>query len=59
MTDNIQPLTVLACERFDNTIATAQGICRKIERDVAKNTESASVHFLSAVVGFSEYDYAS
>jgi len=32
--DNVQPLAIIACERFGNTIAMSQEACRKMEVSV-------------------------
>jgi len=56
--DNVQPLAILACERFGNTIAMCQETCRKIERLVNKTAEPVTINFLRASVGFTTEDSA-
>lgn len=57
--DNIQPLALLACERFGATLAMCPETCRKIEDLVQKTKPPAVISFLSAVVGYSPTDCAS
>lgn len=56
--DNVQPLAILACERFGNTIAMSQETCRKMETSVVPTTKPAVVHFLRGTVGYSANDCA-
>jgi hypothetical protein len=56
--DNVQPLAILACENFGNTIAMCEGTCWKIESLVTKINEPAAIHFLRASVGFTTRDCA-
>ena len=57
--DNVQPLAILACERFGNTLAISQETCGKIERHVIATPEPAVLEFLRATVGFRKGDCAS
>lgn len=57
--DNIQPLALLACERFGATLAMCPETCRKVEDLVIKTKAPAVISFLSAVVGYSPTDCAS
>lgn len=57
--DNVQPLAILACERFGNTIAMCQDTCRKMEHLVTKTTQPVSIQFLRVSVGFPYEDTAS
>ena len=57
--DNIQPLALLACERFGATLAMCPVTCRKVEDLVLKTKPPAVISFLSAVVGYSPTDCAS
>jgi hypothetical protein len=56
--DNVQPLAILACERFGNTIAISQQTCRKMETDVVPTPAPATIQFLKATVGYSAEDCA-
>jgi hypothetical protein len=56
--DNVQPLAILACEQFGNTIAMSPETCRKIEKVVLPSPPSAPVQFLRAAVGYSANDTA-
>jgi hypothetical protein len=56
--DNVQPLAILACERFGNTIAMCQETCRKIEGLVNKTAEPVAISFLRASAGFTTEDSA-
>ena len=60
-TDNVQPLALLACERFGATLAICQATCRNIEFEVIKvQTPSKRVlKFLGATIGFSGDDSTS
>ena len=57
--DNIQPLALLACERFGATLVMCPETCRKVEDLVIKTKRPAVISFLSAVVGYSPTDCAS
>jgi len=56
--DNVQPLAIIACERFGNTIAMSQETCRKMEVAVLPTPKPATVQFLRGVVGYSPNDCA-
>lgn len=60
-TDNVQPLSLLACERFGATLIISPGTCRKVESEVIKmQTPSARVlTFLNATIGYSRDDCTS
>ena len=55
----MQPLAILACERFGNTLAMSQEICNKIEQRVLPTPQPAVVQFLNGLVGYSKNDCAS
>ncbi|KAL8872044.1 MAG: hypothetical protein Q9174_002258 [Haloplaca sp. 1 TL-2023] len=57
--DNVQPLAILACERFGNTLAMSQETCNKIEQRVLPTPKPAVVQFLQGLVGYSKNDCAS
>ncbi|CAI4214246.1 unnamed protein product [Parascedosporium putredinis] len=48
-TDNVQPLALLACERFGATLAISPDTCRRIERSVLPPCETRAVKFLKSV----------
>lgn len=56
--DNVQPLAILACERFGNTLAMCPETCLKIERTVLPTPPPAVLKFLRGVVGYSAHDCA-
>lgn len=57
--DNIQPLALLACEKFGCTIAMCHETCRKIETSVLPTDKPAPIQFLlQGVVGYSRNDCA-
>ncbi|KAI0555446.1 hypothetical protein F4679DRAFT_578831 [Xylaria curta] len=56
--DNVQPLAVLACEQFGNTLAISQETRLKIERTVLPTPEPVSLQFLKVKVGFLKHDCA-
>jgi len=60
-TDNVQPLPLLACERFGATVVVSPATCRKVESEVIKmQTSSARVlTFLEATIGYSRDDCTS
>jgi hypothetical protein len=55
--DNVQPLALLACERFGATIAMSPDTCRKIET-LLLPSRPAVIQFLRATVGYSSDDCA-
>lgn len=57
-TDNVQPLALMACEKFGNTLAICSETCTKVERTVAVTPKPAVVRFLQATVGYSMDDCA-
>ena len=57
--DNVQPLAIVSCEKFGNTIAMCQDICRKIENLTAKTPEPVAIKFLRVYAGFDAADSAS
>ncbi|KAI0457743.1 hypothetical protein F5B21DRAFT_462973 [Xylaria acuta] len=56
--DNVQPLAILACEQFGNTLAISQETRLKIERTVLPTPEPVSLQFLKLKVGFLKHDCA-
>ncbi|KAI1180967.1 hypothetical protein F4777DRAFT_180952 [Nemania sp. FL0916] len=56
--DNIQPLAIIACEKFGNTLAICDDTRLKIEKTVVMKPTSRTINFLKAVVGFSDHDTA-
>ncbi|KAI0863629.1 hypothetical protein F4860DRAFT_44145 [Xylaria cubensis] len=56
--DNVQPLAILACEQFGNTLAISQDTRLKIERTVLPTPEPVSLQFLKLKFGFLKHDCA-
>ncbi|KAI0115549.1 hypothetical protein GGR51DRAFT_503362 [Nemania sp. FL0031] len=56
--DNVQPLAIMACEQFGNTIAISQETRLRIERTVLPTPEPVAIRFLKAKVGFMKHDCA-
>ncbi|KAI1737336.1 hypothetical protein F4680DRAFT_219264 [Xylaria scruposa] len=56
--DNVQPLALLACEQFGNTLAISQETRLKIERTVLPTPEPVSLQFLKMKIGFLKHDCA-
>ena len=56
--DNVQPLAILACVQFGNTIAISPETCRTIETSVLPTPSPVTIQFLKAVVGYSALDCA-
>ncbi|RWA07339.1 hypothetical protein EKO27_g7756 [Xylaria grammica] len=56
--DNVQPLAILACEQFGNTLAISRETRLKIERIVLPTPEPATIQFLKLKVGFMKHDCA-
>ncbi|VBB84388.1 Putative protein of unknown function [Podospora comata] len=54
--DNIQPLAILACERFGNIIAVSIETRRKMEHGVVPIPPPAVLSFLQVTVGFAAND---
>ena len=57
--DNVQPLAIVSCEKFGNTIAMCQDTCKKIENLTAKTPEPVAIKFLRVYAGFDAADSAS
>ena len=55
--DNVQPLAIVACERFGNTIAMCEDTCRKIET-LTKTPDPVMIRFLRLYAGFDAADSA-
>lgn len=51
--DNVQPLAIMACERFGNTLAMCPETCRKVEKTVLPTPPHAVLKFLQGTVGYS------
>ena len=51
-TDNVQPLALMACEKFGATLAICPTTRLKIETLIRSQTSSVAVKFLKATVGF-------
>ncbi|KAH8684077.1 hypothetical protein BGZ61DRAFT_534752 [Ilyonectria robusta] len=58
-TDNVQPIALIACERFGNTSAMCQETCLKIETLVLPTPQPAVIKFIRSTVGYSRNDSAS
>ncbi|KAI9678913.1 MAG: hypothetical protein M1829_001898 [Trizodia sp. TS-e1964] len=56
--DNIQPIAILACEQFGNTIAMCPETCRRMEYSVLPTPSPVAIQFLKAVAGYSAHDCA-
>ncbi|KAI0543606.1 hypothetical protein F4679DRAFT_94532 [Xylaria curta] len=56
--DNVQPLAIIACEQFGNTLAISRETRLRIERNVLPTPEPVAIRFLKAKVGFAKYDCA-
>ncbi|GAW18323.1 hypothetical protein ANO14919_077980 [Xylariales sp. No.14919] len=56
--DNVQPLAILACEQFGNTLAISRETRLKIERTVLPTPEPVTIQFLKLKVGFMKHDCA-
>ncbi|KAK0661624.1 hypothetical protein QBC41DRAFT_35686 [Cercophora samala] len=56
--DNVQPLAIMACERFGNTIAMSIETRRKMEHSVVPTPPPAVLGFLQVTVGFAANDSA-
>ena len=56
--NNVQPLAILACEKFGNTVAMCPDTCRKVEQAM-KTPESTPIGFIRATVGFPADDCGS
>lgn len=58
-TDNVQPLCIMACEQFGNTLAVSPQTLRKIEHSVLPTPQSAVIAFIKGSVGYSKSDCVS
>ncbi|KAJ2989816.1 hypothetical protein NUW58_g3277 [Xylaria curta] len=56
--DNVQPLAIMACEQFGNTLAISRETRRRIETTVLPTPEPITLQFLKAKVGFKKHDCA-
>lgn len=56
--DNVQPLALVACERFGSTLAMSSDTINKVQHTVLPTPQPATVSFLKAAVGFSRNDCA-
>lgn len=56
--DNVQPLAILACQQFGNTLAMSPETCRKVELLVLPSPEPVTLRFLKVTVGFFKDDCA-
>ena len=56
--DNVQPLAILAAERFGATLAIAQESCRKTELEASRSHTTMTIKFLKATIGYSGSDTA-
>ena len=50
--DNVQPLAIMACEKFGATLAICPVTRLKVEKLIRSQTSSVAVAFLKATVGF-------
>ncbi len=55
--DNVQPLALMACERFESTLAMSSETTNKVQH-VLLPSEPAHISFLKAIVGFFQNDCA-
>lgn len=58
-TDNVQPLAIMACEQFGNTVAMSPDTVRKIEHSVVPTPQPAILTFLKSTIGYSANDCTS
>ncbi|KAF4991856.1 hypothetical protein FGRMN_7574 [Fusarium graminum] len=58
-TDNVQPLCIMACEQFGNTLAISPHTLRKIEHSVLPTPQPAVLAFLKVSIGYSKNDCVS
>ncbi|KAI0426535.1 hypothetical protein F5Y09DRAFT_318568 [Xylaria sp. FL1042] len=56
--DNVQPLALMACEQFGNTLAISHKTRLRIERTVLPTPEPVTLRFLKVKVGFMKHDCA-
>ncbi|KAK7960446.1 hypothetical protein PG988_011660 [Apiospora saccharicola] len=57
--DNVQPLAIMSCERFGNTLAMGRPACDHVKSHLLPTPEHEVVKFIKAVVGYSKNDAAS
>lgn len=57
--DNVQPLAILACERFGTTLAMSENACALVEKRVIPTPSPKRIQFLRAVVSWSNVGCAS
>ncbi|RKK75930.1 hypothetical protein BFJ69_g7260 [Fusarium oxysporum] len=58
-TDNVQPIAIMACEQFGNTLAISRDTIRKIEHCVAPSPDPAVLNFLKCSIGYKKNDCTS
>ncbi|KAI1348350.1 hypothetical protein F5Y01DRAFT_214171 [Xylaria sp. FL0043] len=56
--DNVQPLALMACEQFGNTLAISRETRLRIERTVLPTPEPVTLRFLKVKIGFMKHDCA-
>ncbi|KAK7937327.1 uncharacterized protein PG986_014195 [Apiospora aurea] len=56
--DNVQPLAIMSCERFGNTLAMSQQACDHVKDHLLPTPQPAVVGFIKALVGYSKNDAA-
>ncbi|KAI1272246.1 hypothetical protein F5Y07DRAFT_380646 [Xylaria sp. FL0933] len=56
--DNVQPLALMACEQFGNTLAISRETRLRIERTVLPTPEPVALRFLKVKIGFMKHDCA-
>ncbi|KAL9004951.1 MAG: hypothetical protein Q9180_009821, partial [Flavoplaca navasiana] len=57
--DNVQPLALLAAEKFGNTVAMCQQTQLLVEREAGRRHVSSVINFLQASIGYSADDSSS
>lgn len=57
--DNVQPLAIMSCQRFGNTLAMGRPACDHVKNHLLPTPEHEVVKFIKAVVGYSRNDAAS
>ncbi|RGP80785.1 hypothetical protein FLONG3_1126 [Fusarium longipes] len=58
-TDDVQPLCIMACEQFGNTLAISPQTLRKIEHSVLPTPQPAVISFIKSTIGYSKNDCVS
>ena len=56
--DSVQPLAILACQQFGNTLAISSETYHRVEELVLTSPEPVAINFLKATVGFYRDDCA-